>query len=125
MTRKGSDLPNPTIEVAGLKFSTYLGVASAMWLEEVLECSIQEVTQKLEVMQKSGSLSMTLVSKFAVALYLQANLEVDPKTAMNRIRGLTLEQMTEVISRMKAGDFEGKDNDIVPLTETETEATTT
>jgi hypothetical protein len=125
MARKGSDLPNPTIEVAGLTFSSRLGVAAALWLEETLDCSIQEITQQLEAMQKSGTLSMTFVTKFVVALYMQANLDVDPQTALNEIRRLSLDQLMEVISRMTAGDFEPKEGDVVPLTETGERATGT
>ena len=99
-TPKGTDLPNPTIEVAGMRFSTYIGVGAAQWLEAELHCGIVKALEEFQNMgDDAKDLSITKVSKIVVALYLQANLDEDPAIAQRKIRALSLEQMMEIINR--------------------------
>jgi len=121
-TPKGTDLPNPTIEVAGMRFSPRLGVAALQWLELEFKCGIKQIGEKFQKATTDESLSVNDMSVFAVALYIQANLDDDPELAKRKIRSLDMEDLMTIISRSLTNDFEAKD-ETVPLVESPQEST--
>ena len=121
-TAKGTDLPNPTIEVAGMRFSPRLGVAALQWLELEFGCGIKKISEKFQKATTDDTMSVNDMSVFAVALYLQANLDDDPELAKKKIRALDMDDLLTIISRSLTDDFEAKD-ETVPLEEAPQEST--